>query len=956
MSLLYLLKRDAGMAVLVLCHKAPNLVLALEHLAACLPIGIERGEVLPELLHGAIEEGLGHEEFGLDILLIDAIAGLAGEDDKFAEHVLAREVYARVGLAISLGLGQFHGLAEGNVGRDGVEDIVESTAEHGLDAKDLVARVAKVVDGADDGKPGTHVGLEEELHATHLCYALEFAILLVIAGGRYLVGRHDVDVVREEVLVERSHIGRGGAIHEDTVEDVHADDLVAKTLEVALGRLLQLLAEVLQIQSLAGKHGIVARGNAHDIELEAEFAHELLALLMYLLYKAAAHGAHTADEEVEHLVFAQKKGVVDYVQRLAQILLSNDKGDIRLAGTLGTGNNADTATAKRAEQLAGNARCVLHVLAHYGHGGQASLGHHGIHGALGYLLGKLFVEHTACLLGIGIAHTDGGAVLTACLRYHEHGDAIVCQTGEDTAVHTDDTHHGETADGDERGALDAGDATDGLLAQVDILLDDGARSLGVEGILDPDGYVLDANGIDGGGIYHLGTEVAEFHGLGVGEFVDDVCRADDTGVSGHETVHIGPYLQGSGIQCGRYDGGGVVATATAKVGNLAALYVGGDETAHQAYLGQALPGVAHNLVGGLCGKHVLAVLLLGADNVARVKPTCTLYHRGHDAGRHALAITDDGSLGLLREVADKEHTLVDAAQFLEQGTHYGEQFATGRTGRESLADDLLMTANDFQENLLVSLVALLGHVGRLYQLVGNATQGTDHHDDGLRLRLHYLLYVKYAFCATHTGTAKFQYFHTYICILSFRAPKVRIITAPNKHFALIFTISLSFCLILHRHFGTTFAIYTCRDDTAGITGTLATGEETTDAHVLEGLPLTQNAHRGRGAGFDGYHVGLVGEEAMVGTAKGLETLLQTGGDELGHPEVQRTGNETGGIGAFVEVSTETVVDKVGHALSRGRLLAVALKPAMALQLLLKQEGTEYVVLHVSGIYAIAHSL
>ena len=632
MSLLYLLKRDAGMTVLVLSHEAPNLVLALEHLTACLPIGIERGKVLPELLHGAIEEGVGHEELGLDILLIDAVAGLASEDDKLAEHILAGEVDTGIGLAISLGLGQFYGLAEWYVGRDGVEDIVERTTEHGLDAQDLVARVAEVVDGTDDGQSCTYVGLEEELHATHLCYALEFAILLIVAGSRYLVGGNDVDVVREEVLVESCHIGRGGTIHKDAIEDVHADDLVAKTLEIALGGLLQLLAHVLQVQSLAGEHGIVTRGYANDIELEAEFAHEFLALLAYLLYKAAAHGAHTTDEEVEHLVFAQEKGVVDYVQCLAQVFLGDDERDVRLAGTLGTGYHADTATSQCAEQLAGNTGGVLHVLAHDSHGGQTSLGHHGIHGALCYLLGKLLVEHTACLLGIHIAHTDGGAVLTAGLRYHEDGDTVVCQTGEDAAVNTDDTHHGQTADGDERGALNTGDTTDGLLAQVDILLDDGARSLGVEGILDPDGYVLDADGIDGGGIYHLGTKVAKLHGLGVGKFVDDIGRADDTRVGGHEAVHIGPYLQSRGIQSCRYDGGGVVATATTKVGDLAALYVGGDETAHQAYLGQVLPGVAHNLVGGLCRKDILAVLLLGADNVARIKPACTLYHRCHDAG------------------------------------------------------------------------------------------------------------------------------------------------------------------------------------------------------------------------------------------------------------------------------------------------------------------------------------
>ena len=40
-----------------------------------------------------------------------------GEDDQFAQHILAGEIYARIGFAVSLGLGQFHRLAEGYVGR-----------------------------------------------------------------------------------------------------------------------------------------------------------------------------------------------------------------------------------------------------------------------------------------------------------------------------------------------------------------------------------------------------------------------------------------------------------------------------------------------------------------------------------------------------------------------------------------------------------------------------------------------------------------------------------------------------------------------------------------------------------------------------------------------------------------------------------------------------------------------
>ena len=99
-----------------------------------------------------------------------------------------------------------------------------------------------------------------------------------------------------------------------------------------------------------------------------------------------------------------------------------------------------------------------------------------------------------------------------------------------------------------------------------------------------------------------------------------------------------------------------------------------------------------------------------------------------------------------------------------------------------------MTAYDFQKHLLVAQVALQSHLCRLYQLVGNAAQGTYHHDDGLRLRLHYLLYVKYAFCATHTGTAKFQYFHTYYMSFLFEWANLQLFTLLDKQSVIIFAL------------------------------------------------------------------------------------------------------------------------------------------------------------------------
>ena len=115
----------------------------------------------------------------LHVLLLHLIARLAGEDDQFANHILAAEVDAGIRLAIALLLGQAHRLRERNLLRDGVEDEVQRTREHCLDAQDLVAGVQQVVDGTDDGQSSAYVGLEEELHAAFHGRLLQAGVVLI---------------------------------------------------------------------------------------------------------------------------------------------------------------------------------------------------------------------------------------------------------------------------------------------------------------------------------------------------------------------------------------------------------------------------------------------------------------------------------------------------------------------------------------------------------------------------------------------------------------------------------------------------------------------------------------------------------------------------------------------------------------------------------------------------------
>ena len=236
-------------------HEAPVLVLGLQLLAARLEVGVQRGHLAPEVIQRTFEEVVGHEEVPLHITLFDAVTRLACQDDELADDVLAAEVDAWVGLGVALLLRHAYGLAERHVGAELVEDIVQRAAQHGLNLQNLVAAVDKVINGVDDGQARTHVGLEQVLHAPLTRRLLQAKVILVLAGRGNLIGRHDGDVVPQQLLVDARHVGAGRAVDEDAVEYVHADDAVAQPLRVALlPLLLQLLAEAGQVEALAAEH------------------------------------------------------------------------------------------------------------------------------------------------------------------------------------------------------------------------------------------------------------------------------------------------------------------------------------------------------------------------------------------------------------------------------------------------------------------------------------------------------------------------------------------------------------------------------------------------------------------------------------------------------------------------------------------------------------------------------
>ena len=212
------------------CHEPPALAFTLQHLAACLEIGIQRRYLAPEVIQRPFEEAVGNEQVFLHIFLIQAISRLTCQDDQLAHHIGPAQVDAWVGFGIPLLLRVPDGLAQRHVGTDFIENVIQRTAQHGFDFQYLVSTVNQVIDGIDDRKPCSHIGLEEELHAPMAGYALQFGINLIIRRSRNLVRRHHRDVMPQEILIQGSDFGAGCTIHKHRVEDIHPDNLIVQYL------------------------------------------------------------------------------------------------------------------------------------------------------------------------------------------------------------------------------------------------------------------------------------------------------------------------------------------------------------------------------------------------------------------------------------------------------------------------------------------------------------------------------------------------------------------------------------------------------------------------------------------------------------------------------------------------------------------------------------------------------
>lgn len=105
-----------GLAVVECCYETPALAFGFESLATLFKVGIKLWQILPEVVYSTLEERVGYEQMLLNISFLYLVSCLTGENYEFADYVLAREVDAWVGFAISLFFGAAYSLRQWNVG------------------------------------------------------------------------------------------------------------------------------------------------------------------------------------------------------------------------------------------------------------------------------------------------------------------------------------------------------------------------------------------------------------------------------------------------------------------------------------------------------------------------------------------------------------------------------------------------------------------------------------------------------------------------------------------------------------------------------------------------------------------------------------------------------------------------------------------------------------------------
>ena len=98
-------------------------------------------------------------------------------------------------------------------------------------------------------------------------------------------------------------------------------------------------------------------------------------------------------------------------------------------------------------------------------------------------------------------------------------------------------------------------------------------------------------------------------------------------------------------------------------------------------------------------------------------------------GGEALAVTDNGILGLLAQVVDEVHAIVDGAQLFEQLVYFVEEHFSVQIVGDDGVYHLLVALSHGVEVIVPAFIASERCLGRCDQLIGDSAKGAYHGND-----------------------------------------------------------------------------------------------------------------------------------------------------------------------------------------------------------------------------------
>ena len=269
------------------------------------------------------------------------------------------------------------------------------------------------------------------------------------------------------------------------------------------------------------------------------------------------------------------------IEALAQMIQLDHKRNIGFGSSLRTGNDIDTIASQGSKELTGNTGRAFHSFTHNGHCGQIAFCKNFVDLTHFNFVAELLFEYLHSEFGLGVAHANRSSVLRRSLRNQENRNTGFGQSFKNPVIHTDDSDHAQALYGYKAGIGYGRNPFNGFaFARYFVARNVSTLSLGVEGILDADGYIFVINRKNGRRINHLGSKITEFHGFHITQVINHISIVDHFRIGRHKTVHIGPDLQDGSIEFRGQNRSCVIGATPANVGDFTALGITRNKAAH----------------------------------------------------------------------------------------------------------------------------------------------------------------------------------------------------------------------------------------------------------------------------------------------------------------------------------------------------------------------------------------